>query len=236
MTKTALITGASSGIGRGIAHKFGQEGWEVTLVARREENLKNVAKEVEKAGGKVHIFATDLTVEGNPDKAVEFAIEKMGKIGTLVNNAGMGRFEMVPDIKDESYQEQFQLNVWACMAMVRSAVPHFKENGGGQIVNIGSIVGYLGISKGSIYSSTKWALRGLNESWREELYPDNIKVCYVGPGFVLTEFNGRKEGGTPEEQEWAMVPGDVAHAVYCVATQGPNSDIKEISLQVLDRS
>ena len=197
MTKTALITGASSAIGRGIAHKFGEEGWEVTLVARRKENLENVANEVEEAGGKVHIFATDLTVEGNPDKAVKYAIEKMGKIGTLVNNAGMGRFEMVPDIKDESYQEQFQLNVWACMAMVRSAVPHFKENGGGQVVNIGSIVGYLGISKGSIYSSTKWALRGLNESWREELYPDNIKVCYIGPGFVLTEFNGRKEGGTP---------------------------------------
>ena len=76
--------------------------------------------------------------------------------------------------------------------------------------------------------------RGLVEL--EELYPDNIKVCYVGTGFVLTEFNGRKEGGTPEEQEWAMVPGDVAHAVYCVATQGPNSDIKEISIQVLDRS
>ena len=159
MTKTALITGASSGIGRGIAHKFGEEGWEVTLVARRKENLENVANEVKEAGGKVHIFATDLTVEGNPDKAVKYAIEKMGKIGTLVNNAGMGRFEMVPDIKDESYQEQFQLNVWACMAMVRSAVPHFKENDGGQIVNIGSIVGYLGISKGSIYSSTKWALK-----------------------------------------------------------------------------
>ena len=76
MTKTALVTGASSGIGRGIAHKFGQEGWEVTLVARREENLEKVAKEVKEAGGKVHIFATDLTVEGNPDKAVEFAIEK----------------------------------------------------------------------------------------------------------------------------------------------------------------
>ena len=236
MTKTALITGASSGIGRGIAHKFGKEGWEVTLIARRMENLEKVAKEVEEAGGKAHIFATDLTEEGNPDAAVQFAIDKMGKIGTLVNNAGMGRFEMVPDIKDESYQEQFQLNVWACMALVRSAVPHFKKNKGGQIINIGSIVGYLGISKGSIYSSTKWALRGLNESWREELYPDNIKVCYVGPGFVLTEFNGREEGGTPEEQEWAMVPGDVAHAVYCVATQGPNSDIKEISIQVLDRS
>ena len=198
--------------------------------------MENVAKEVEDAGGKAHIFATDLTEEGNPDAAIKFAIDKMGKIGTLVNNAGMGRFEMVPDIKDESYQEQFQLNVWACMALVRSAVPHFKNNKGGQIINIGSIVGYLGISKGSIYSSTKWALWGLNESWREELYPDNIKVCYVGPGFVLTEFNGRKEGGTPEEQDWAMVPGDVAHAVYCVATQGPNSDIKEISLQVLDRS
>ena len=236
MTKTALVTGASSGIGRGIAIKFGEEGWEVTLVARRKEKLDSVAEEVETAGGKAHVFATDLTVKGNPNNAIEFAIERMGNIGTLVNNAGLGRFEMVPEIKDESFQEQFQLNVWACMAMVRSAVPHFQKNGGGQIINIGSIVGYLGISKGSIYSSTKWALRGLNESWREELYPDNIKVCYVGPGFVLTEFNGRKEGGTSEEQEWAMVPADVAHAVHCVATQGPNSDIKEISIQVLDRN
>ena len=176
MTKTALVTGASSGIGRGIAIKFGEEGWEVTLVARRKEKLDSVAEEVEKAGGKAHVFATDLTVKGNPNNAIEFAIERMGKIGTLVNNAGLGRFEMVPEIKDESFQEQFQLNVWACMAMVRSAVPHFQKNGGGQIINIGSIVGYLGISKGSIYSSTKWALRGLNESWREELYPANIKV------------------------------------------------------------
>ena len=154
------------------------------LVARRKSNLEKVAKEVEAVGGKAHIFATDLTEEGNPDAAVQFAIDKMGKVGTLVNNAGMGRFEMVPDIKDESYQEQFQLNVWACMAMVRSIVPHIKKNKGGQIVNIGSIVGYLGISKGSIYSSTKWALRGLNESWRG-LYPDNIKVCYVGPRFCV---------------------------------------------------
>ena len=92
MTKTALVTGASSGIGRGIAHKFGEEGWEVTLVARRKENLENVAKEVEDAGGKAHIFATDLTEEGNPDAAIKFAIDKMGKIGALVNNAGMGRF------------------------------------------------------------------------------------------------------------------------------------------------
>ena len=79
MTKTALITGASSGIGRGIAHKFGQEGWEITLVARREKNLKNVAKEVEEFGGKVHIFATDLTEKESPGNAVKFAIEKMGK-------------------------------------------------------------------------------------------------------------------------------------------------------------
>ena len=79
MVKTALITGASSGIGRGIAHKFGQEGWEVTLVARRKENLENVANEVKELVVKVHIFATDLTVEESPDKAVKFAVEKMGK-------------------------------------------------------------------------------------------------------------------------------------------------------------
>ena len=130
MTKTALVTGASSGIGRGIAHKFGEEGWEVTLVARRKSNLEKVAKEVEDAGGKAHIFATDLTEEGNPDAAVQFAIDKMGKIGTLVNNAGMGRFEMVPDIKDESYQEQFQLNVWTLCGNTVYCVSHVSGNHG----------------------------------------------------------------------------------------------------------
>ena len=122
------------------------------------------------------------------------------------------------------------------MAMVRAIVPHFRERGGGQLVNIGSVVGYIGYPKAAIYTSTKWALRGLNETWREELYPDGIKCAYVAPGYVITGFNDRDEHGTAEEREWALFPEDVAHAVWCIATQGPHSDIKEIIIQVQDRS
>ena len=100
----------------------------------------------------------------------------------------------------------------------------------------GSVVGYIGYPKAAIYTSTKWALRGLNETWREELYPDGIKCAYVAPGYVITGFNDRDEQGTAEEREWALFPEDVAHAVWCIATQGPHSDIKEIIIQVQDRS
>ena len=234
--KTILVTGASSGIGKGIALRFGREGWRVALVARREAKLQEVAAAISDAGGEPHVIVADLSQEGAPDRVVATAIEALGDIDVLVNNAGMGNFESAEEISDAAYEAQFRLNVWACMAMVRAIVPHFREHGGGQLVNIGSVVGYIGYPKAAIYTSTKWALRGLNETWREELYPDGIKCAYVAPGYVITGFNDRDEQGTAEEREWALFPEDVAHAVWCIATQGSHSDIKEIIIQVQDRS
>ena len=235
--KAALVTGASSGIGRAIALRFGQAGWKVAINARRQAKLNEVAAAITKAGGEAFVAPDNLTEFGAHERVVNDSIENLGRLDVLVNNAGMGRFESVEEVQDDSFDDQFKLNVWAPVAMVRAVVPHFKQAGGGQIINIGSMVGYVGIKEGSLYSATKWALRGLNESWREELYPANIKVAYVAPGFVLSEFNGRKESpeGNPDA-DWAMVPDDVAHAVLCIATQGRNSDIREIVLQVRDRS
>ena len=141
--KTVLVTGASSGIGKGIALRFGHEGWRVALVARREAKLREVAAAISDAGGEPHVIVADLTQEGEPDRIVTAAVESLGGIDVLVNNAGMGNFESAEEISDAAYEAQFRLNVWACMAMVRAIVPHFRERGGGQLVNIGSVVFYI---------------------------------------------------------------------------------------------
>lgn len=103
-------------------------------------------------------------------------------------------------------------------------------------MNIGSVVGLVGVARGTAYVGTKWALRGMNECWREELYPFGIKVAYIAPGYVISEFGGREEDPNAPETEWALTSDDVAKAVESVVDQGPNSDIREIVIQVRDRS
>jgi 3-oxoacyl-[acyl-carrier protein] reductase len=153
-----------------------------------------------------------------------------------VNNAGIGKYAPLEALTDESMRAQFEVNVFGPFYFTRAAVPFMKKRKSGQIVNIGSVVGLIGTARGTAYVGTKWALRGMNECWREELYPDGIKVAYVAPGYVITEFGGRKEDPSAPEAEWALSVDDVAHAVDAIVDQGPNSDIREVVIQVRDRS
>ena len=111
--KTVLVTGASSGIGKGIALRFGHEGWCVALVARREAKLREVAAAISDAGGEPHVIVADLTQEDEPDRVVAAATEALGGIDVLVNNAGMGNFQSAEEISDAAYEAQFRLNVWS---------------------------------------------------------------------------------------------------------------------------
>lgn len=233
----ALVTGASSGIGRAIAKRFGRKGMRVALVARRKAKLERVAGEVQAAGGEALPLVADVSEAKDIEAAVQAVVDRWGRLDVLVNNAGVGERSAVDATSDESLHRQFAVNVFGPFYGTRAAVPHMKRQGGGQIVNIGSVVGFVGVKDMSVYVATKWALRGLNEAWREELYPHGIKVAYVAPGFVLTEFGGRREEGEEAaEAEWALTPDDVAHVVEGLVDQGPNADAKEIVLQVLDRS
>ncbi|MEK6911340.1 MAG: SDR family NAD(P)-dependent oxidoreductase, partial [Candidatus Thermoplasmatota archaeon] len=142
----------------------------------------------------------------------------------------------VEKLSDESVREHFEVNVFGPFYFTRAVVPHLKKQKSGQIVNIGSVAGLVGVARGTAYVATKWALRGMNECWREELYADGIKVAYVAPGYVITEFGGRKEDLDHPDAEWALTVNDVVHAVETIVDQGPNSDIREIVVQVRDRS
>jgi NADP-dependent 3-hydroxy acid dehydrogenase YdfG len=235
--RVGLVTGASSGIGRAIARRFGKKGIRVALIARRKERLERVAEEIRGSGGEAIPLVADVSSSAEVNAAIEAVIERWGRIDILVNNAGTGQAGAVETVSDESLHRQFAVNVYGPFYATRAVVPHMKSQGGGQIVNIGSVVGLVGLENMSVYSATKWALRGLNESWREELYPHRIKVAYVAPGYVITEFGGsRQEDYESPEAEWALMPDDVADVVESIVDQGPNADVKEVVLQVLDRS
>jgi len=234
--RVGLVTGASSGIGRAIARRLGSKGIRLGLVARRADRLKEVAKAIESGGGEVSVFPGDVRDSKLAPAAVRDLVRAWGRLDILVNNAGMGKYAAVESLSEVSFREQFDTNVVAPFLFTKAAVPQMKKQKSGQIVNIGSVVGLVGVPHGTAYVGTKWALRGMNECWREELYPHGIKVAYIAPGYVVTEFGGRKEEGNAPEAEWALTVDDVAHAVEAVVDQGPNSDIREIVIQVRDRS
>ena len=218
----ALVTGASSGIGRAIALRFGAKGMRVGLVARRKDRLAQVGAAIEKKGGQAHVLPGDVRDSKVADASVRSVVDAWSRLDVLVNNAGIGAYAPLEQLKDETMRQQFEVNVFGPFYFVRAAVPVMKKQKSGQIVNIGSVAGLVGTARGTAYVGTKWALRGMNECWREELYPDGIKVA--------------KEDFSVPDAEWALTPDDVAHAVECIVDQGPNSDIKEIVVQVRDRS
>ncbi len=232
----ALVTGASSGIGRAIALRLGSRGMRVGLVARREDRLRSVGRAIEGRGGGALLLPGDVRDSKFAAAAVRGVVARWGRLDVLVNNAGIGKYAPVEVLSEASFREQFDTNVVAPFLFTQAAVPQMKQQKSGQIVNIGSVVGYVGTARGTAYVATKWALRGMNECWREELYPHGIKVAYMAPGFVVSEFNGRNEDLGAAEAEWALTPDDVARAVESIVDQGPNSDIREIVMQVRDRS
>ncbi len=234
--RVSLVTGASSGIGRAIALRFGAKRMRVGLVARRKDRLAQVAAAIEKKGGEALVLPGDVRESKTADASVASVLDAWGRLDVLVNNAGIGAYAPLEQLTDETMRQQFEVNVFGPFYLARAAVPVMKKQKSGQIVNIGSVVGLVGTPRGTAYVGTKWALRGMNECWREELYPHGIKVAYVAPGYVITEFGGRKEDVSLPEAEWALTPDDVVHAVECIVDQGPNSDIKEIVVQVRDRS
>lgn len=234
--RVALVTGSSSGIGRAVALRFGGRGMRVGLVARRRERLREVGAAIEKKGGKALAIPGDVTDPKFADEAVRSVVDAWGRLDILVNNAGIGHYAPIEKLTDASMREQFEVNVFGPFYFTRAAVPSMRRQKSGQIVNIGSVVGLVGVARGTAYVGTKWALRGMNECWREELYPDGIKVAYVAPGYVVTEFGGRKEDYSSPDAEWALTPDDVARVVESIVDQGPNSDIREIVVQVRDRS
>jgi NAD(P)-dependent dehydrogenase (short-subunit alcohol dehydrogenase family) len=194
--KVALITGASSGIGRATAQAFAAKGAKVVVAARRQDELASLVNEIEASGGQATAVATDVSKAEDVVRMVDHAIESFGRLDFAVNNAGIeGRLANIVDLSEEEWDNVLDINLKGNFLCLRSEARAMLAGGhGGAIVNIGSVNSFLGFGSGAAYVASKHGQIGLTTSASAELAPHGIRVNIVCPGFVDTPMHHRARG------------------------------------------
>lgn len=183
MKKTIFITGTSSGIGRATVKFFLDKGWNVIAT------MKSLEKETEfKNSDSLLLAEVDVTNSESIITAFNAGIKKFGKIDAIVNNAGYGLLGPLENTTEEQVRAQFDVNVLGTINTIRIALPHFRENKGGKIINIASMLGRITLPFMSIYAASKHAVEGLSEDLYYELKDFNIQVKVIEPGTIRTNF------------------------------------------------
>ena len=210
---SAVLTGATGGIGRAIAVRLAPHCETLLLVARDAAKLARLKHEIEAAGGKCRTVAADLTTAAGREAVARAAAETPGGIDLLVNNAGAGEFAWLADQSDEALERVVRLNVLAPMQLTRRLLPLLLAQGAARIVNVGSIFGHLGYPGYAAYSASKFALRGFSEALRRELADGPVRVTWFAPRSTRTAMNRDAVGALNAELGVAMDdPAAVAKA------------------------
>lgn len=219
-----LVTGGSSGIGREVARLLVESGAKVAICGRNEARLREAAD----ALGTLAVPG-DVSVEADAVRMVRQVIDAFGDYNVLVNNAGIGDFAPLVDTTAEDMRRVWEVNVLGATLMARESARHFVSRQYGNIINVGSTAGLRAGSGGSAYSSTKFALRALTESWRTELRTNNVRVMLLNPSEVVTEFAGRAGHGQQDNPS-KLRPVEIAHAVASMLTMDDRGFIPELSV------
>ena len=219
--KVALVTGASSGIGEAAARSLAQRGAAVTLVARSEERLGFIVREISAAGGQALAVKTDVTDKDSVRDTVERTVEQFGTLDVLVNNAGLGLSGRVAELRSEDLRYVFEVNMLGPLNCVQAALPHMRR--GGRIINVSSVVGKRAIPKVGGYCATKFALNALSDSLRVEVADRGITVSSVYPGTTRTAFRENSRRTKDEKRGWrhgGVTPAKVGEKISDAAESG----------------
>ncbi|MFT6164983.1 MAG: NAD(P)-dependent dehydrogenase (short-subunit alcohol dehydrogenase family) [Zhongshania aliphaticivorans] len=197
--KTALITGASSGIGRSVAKLFAEQGANVVVMARREKELSRLVGEIRELGGRANLYVGNVAEEKSAKEMVDFTLSNFGALDIAVNNAGMlGPSRPVEDISLSEWLNVINTNLSSAFLAAKYQVPAMRESGGGSIVLVSSFVGYtIGLPNMSAYSASKAGIIGLAKALASECAQDGIRVNALLPGGTDTPM-GHEASNTPE--------------------------------------
>ena len=190
----AIVTGASSGIGRATALHLARKGWLVVIVGRRAANLASLKEQIRASGGVAVAVTADLSKLKDIEKVVQEARVAGGRIDALLNIAGIGGLNQVMSPDDE-VQDMLATNLLAPIRLMRAVIPVMRAQRSGAIVNVGSVKGEIAI--GGIYSATKFGLRGLTDSVRREIAGSGIHISLVEPGYIATEMTTHRTRRMP---------------------------------------
>ncbi len=209
--KVAIVTGGTKGIGRAIADALLREGVSVCVSARQVESIGARDGDFnEQDSGRELMFPCDVRNYQHVKGLIEYTVKELGGIDILINNAGVGIFDTVENTSPEDFRAVLETNLFGVFHCCHAAIPEMKERGGGYIINISSLAGANPHPRMAAYNASKFGLNGFSEALMQEVRHDNIKVSYIMPGSVNTEFGGDAPGG---ENSWQLTPGDIARVV-----------------------
>jgi NAD(P)-dependent dehydrogenase (short-subunit alcohol dehydrogenase family) len=204
--KVAIVTGATRGIGRAIAEALVNAGASVTVSARTAKDIDALAA---KMGKSALGISADVGRYEDCNNLIARTVERFGRLDILINNAGIGGFKPVAEMEPAQWRTVIDTNLNSLFYCSHEAIPHLRKAGDGWIINIGSLAGKNAFPGGSAYNASKFGLIGFSEALMQELRYDDIRVSYIMPGSVNTEFEGsRTRGG-----DWMIQPEDIAQIV-----------------------
>jgi clavulanate-9-aldehyde reducatase len=189
----ALVTGASSGIGQATATALAARGASVALVARRTERLDELAAQIREGGGQTVTITADVTDEAQARQAVEKTVQELGRIDTVVNNAGVMLLGPVEDASLDDWRRMVDVNVLGLLYCTHAALPLMRAAGEGDVVNISSVAGRRAGAGAAVYNLTKFGVTAFSEALRQEALHHGIRVTCVEPGMVDTELQGHNK-------------------------------------------
>lgn len=234
--KVIAITGASSGMGKAIAVELAREGAKVVLGARRAKQLQQVVEEIKNKDGEAIFVPIDVKNKADLVGLVNAAVQHYGKLDVIVNNAGVSQLSRIDDLDVDGWEEMIDINLKGVLYGMAAAIPVFKEQGSGHIVNIISTAGIKIVPMQGVYAGTKNAIRTIGEAFRQES-DGNLRITGISPGFVKTDFaNGIKNEQMKSAiqngmEQMAIDPVAIANAVIYAVSQPDDVEIGDVLIR-----
>lgn len=230
--KICLVTGGTRGIGRAIAKILLLEGAAVAICGQRQETVdRTVAELAAETAGKVRGKAADVRNDEQVAELFRFVDAELGSLDVLVNNAGVGVFKSVRDLSIDEWKRTMETNLYGAFYCSREALFRFGTKGGGSIVNIGSMAGANAFAGGAAYNASKFGLTGFTEAMMQDVRSENVRVSYIMPGSVATEFGGHAAPGEDHGADWKIWPQDVAEIVRMVLTMPARTLVSRVEVR-----
>jgi len=228
--KIAVVTGGTRGIGRAIVERLLREGVSVAFCGRTRESVDRSVTSLNGAPGKVFGQPADVTNYDDVRKFFQAVDQRFGGLDILVNNAGAGVFRKVAEMTPEEWHRNIDLNLNGAFYCSHEALARFRRRGGGFIINISSLAGKNAFSGGAGYNASKFGLTGFSEAMMLDHRHDNVRVSYIMPGSVATQFSG---GPTDRsgDTSWMIAPEDVAEAAVLILRMPARTMISRMEMR-----
>jgi 3-oxoacyl-[acyl-carrier protein] reductase len=224
--KVAIVTGSSSGIGKAIALRFGEEGASVVVAARNAEGCEKTARAIRQKGGDARVIQTDIRHEGQVDALFERTVQDCGRVDVAVHNAGIFGGKRIAETSTEAFDEVIRVNLRGTFLCCRAAFKQMKKQGGGMIINVSSVAGVQAWAGTGSYSASKHGVMALTRALADEGRPFHIKVSAICPGGVAEDLVDASESDIMQSEK--ISPFDIAETAVYLCSLGRFAVVHEV--------